>query len=196
MKKCVFIICLAAVLIGCSDAGNDPTSLESDESPSVWTEESYSIEELVLMFQDWIPDQYLNGQVVWVCNTYWEDYKVIEPDSIKPGMHFDPCHDQVRYIHPAIYMHNVVKTIRDTAFFTKEFLDPYPEVTMSGDTFWSSRASLWLEGMVVNYSEQKCARMLNDLATKYINDDKMASPWAQEKERWLAELKKIEEKPD
>lgn len=195
MKKCISTLCLTLLFIACSDVDDTSVTSDQNQSASIWTKETYSIEELVLMFQDWIPEQYLNGQVVWVCNTSWEDYKVLEPDSIKPGMHFDPCHNEVRYTHPAIYVHNIVKTIRDTTLFTREFLAPYPEVTMSGDTFWSSRSSIWLEGMVVNYSEQKCARMLNEFATEYINQERMTPAWHEEKERWLTELRKIEDNP-
>lgn len=178
-------------LYGCQEKNSNTTTEE--DVPEIWTKDAYSIEELVIMFQDWIPEEYLEGQVVWVCNVCWDDYKVTDPEILKPGDRYDPCHNDTTYLHPGHYMHNLVRTIRDTSFFQPAFYSKEPAVTISGDTIWMSVSSGWYEGMVVNYSGEKCARMLAELVTEYIEDVSMKPEWAEQKDRWLAELRKLEQ---
>lgn len=138
---------------------------------------SYKITELVMMFQAWVPQEYLAGNfAAYTWNIDWEKYKIIDPAKIEPGQYNIATKDST--MTPGIYMTTLLGTIDDTSFFKPE---------------WNSRAGTWSEAMVTNYSDKKCAGLMMELVEKYINQNKLNPTFTTEKEDWLNGLKKIAE---
>lgn len=191
------LFCCGMLFAGCKSdkAGNDIEN--TGESSGHWTKDNYTLEELLLMFQNWIPEEQLNDHHVWVSQAVWQEYKITDPKELKVNERFDPTHNEVRGFTPAIYMFNMMRTIDDRDFFSDAFYEveaKYPVAGREGDSVEIRVSSNWYEAMVVNYSEEKCARLMGKFGEKYVNDDKMKPEWVNEKERWLEEMKKIAEK--
>lgn len=173
---------LAAFLLMIGLASCDSTKTNEQKAdvtaqadPEGWENRPYEVSELVMMFQNWVPDEYLNGKFVWLSmNLEWEKFKQTDHAKIKPGNYNIVRNDSS--ITPANYLATITGTIDDRSFFTDE---------------WFKNAGSWEETMLVNYSDEKCADQTIILVEKYINQDKLKPEFKLHKERWIKELKKI-----
>lgn len=165
----------AITLVACGPSKTPDQSAATQPEPEGWEKRPYEVSELVMMFQDWVPEQYLAGKFVWASmNVEWEKYKQTDHNKIKLG-NYDIAKSDSN-MTPAIYLASIVGTIDDRSFFTPE---------------WPKNADNWFETMVVNYSDEKCADQTAILVEKYINQDKLKPEFKVHKERWMKELKKI-----
>jgi len=171
----LFVIALVACGPSKTPEQKTETSASGQAEPEGWENRPYEMSELVIMFQDWVPDQYLTGKYVWLSmNMEWEKYKQTDHNKIKPGNYSIIKNDS--NMTPAIYLATITGTIDDRSFFTAD---------------WFKNADAWEETMVVNYSDIKCADQTIVLVEKYINQDKLKPEFKLHKERWMKELNRI-----
>lgn len=187
---------LALLLLASCGETNDSQKETKDEN-TIWTQDEYSLSELILLFQNWIPADCLKDKVLWMNNASWEDFKLNTAAEIDQKRRYLPWKEDSIYQTPALYVFYMIGTLdryeENEDFFTNKWDSTYAIESISGEFFESSKSADWLESMSVNYSEEKCARMLDQFVTDYLNDDAMLPEWKEEKERWLVELRKLQE---
>jgi hypothetical protein len=136
-----FILLITLASCDSSKMADKKSDASAQLDPERWENRPYEVSELVMMFQNWVPDEYLNGKFVWLSmNLEWEKFKQTDHTKIKPGNYNIVRNDSS--ITPANYLATIVGTIDDRAFFTDE---------------WFKNAGSWEETMLVNYSDEKCA---------------------------------------
>jgi len=167
---------LVIAFISCGSSGKSEQKTETVQvRPEGWEDRPYEISELIIMFQDWVPDSCLSGKYVWLSmGTEWEKFKQTDHTKIQYGQYNIIKNDSS--MTPALYLATIAATIEDRSFFTPA---------------WFKNANNWLEAMVVSYSDAKCADQTIVLVEKYINQDKLKPEFKVYKEIWIKELNRI-----
>ena len=174
---------IAALLILCCVSCTQNTSAESAEKQdeSTWVEKDYRIEELIILFQEMISPELFkqdNGDEKWpwLCQGMtWNAFKVEVADSMASETRFTKCRNEPGSITPGIYFCTVVKTANSDGKFCKED--------------WASLN--WVESMLTNYSDAKCAQLMLDFVDTALLDKKMNENWQTNKPHWVKAVKKI-----
>lgn len=174
---------LAAFLIVCCVSCSQHTPSDSAEShnESTWVEKDYRIEELIVLFQEMISPELFkqdNGEEKWpwLCEGMtWQEFKVEVADSMASETRFFKCQNEPGSITPGIYFCTVVKTADSEGEFCKD------------DWTWTN----WIESMVTNYSDAKCAQLMLNFVETALLDAKMNKDWQQNKSHWTKAVKKI-----